>query len=30
MTISYLKGDATAPAAAEPTVIVHVCNDAGK
>jgi O-acetyl-ADP-ribose deacetylase (regulator of RNase III) len=30
MTISYLKGDATAPGGAEPTVIVHVCNDAGK
>jgi O-acetyl-ADP-ribose deacetylase (regulator of RNase III) len=30
MTISYLKGDATAPKNAGPTVIVHVCNDAGR
>jgi O-acetyl-ADP-ribose deacetylase (regulator of RNase III) len=30
MTTSYRKGDATAPQDAGPTVIVHLCNDAGK
>jgi O-acetyl-ADP-ribose deacetylase (regulator of RNase III) len=30
MPINYLKGDATAPKEAGPTVIVHVCNDIGR
>ena len=30
MSITYRKGDATAPDEAGPTIIVHVCNDAGK
>jgi len=30
MPITYRKGDATAPEGDGPTVIVHVCNDAGK
>jgi hypothetical protein len=30
MPITYRKGDATAPEEAGPSVIVHVCNDAGK
>jgi len=30
MTINYRHGDATAPKADGPVVIVHVCNDVGK
>jgi O-acetyl-ADP-ribose deacetylase (regulator of RNase III) len=30
MPITYRQGDATAPGGDGPTVIVHVCNDAGK
>ena len=30
MTIEYVKGDATAPQASGPKVIVHVCNDLGR
>lgn len=29
MTITYLRGDATAPTATGPRIICHVCNDAG-